>query len=125
MTSFWKRFDTLPPILIRLLATDRTRRKRAMTAADIAHRSGLPVHQVDYLSQFTSWEGIDVPTARKFLHGCNIDFTNYKDMQRVAEYLGAKAGRTAQWRHLRSTREWRTLYEPMMIRYLRSMKGIK
>lgn len=115
--TFWSRAASLPPILVRLLA--RRRHGPPLTDAEIAQASGLSVHQVFILSQCTSWEGIDLPTMRKFLIGCEADFENSQHMDRIDYYLRAKPAPT--WKFLRKSPSWNSFYKPLMLKYRRSL----
>lgn len=118
ITSFWKRFDDLPPILVRLLA--RKSHSRELTTVEIAERSGLTPYQVTAIGLSLNWDGIDVQTAHRFCVACNVDFCNSKQMHQTMQYL-KKTKPT--WQHLRFSPEWVTLYEPLMIRYMNHMKA--
>ncbi len=101
----------MPPILVRLLA--RYPHGRPFSDAEISERSGLNPIQVHAVSQCVTWEGVDVPTARKFLVGCGVDFCNRSDMKRIDTYVRKKP----TWKYLRTSPDWKTVYEPMMKRW--------
>jgi hypothetical protein len=111
--NFWTRSERIPPILVRLLA----RRKHGPPLSDreIAEASSLPIHQVFCISQSLTWDGIDLPTMRKFLTGCKVDFENTKQMDRVEAYLRIKPA--PSWQHLRMSPDWLTFYAPLIRRY--------
>lgn len=114
--TVWTRADRLPPILIRLLA--RRRSGPPLSDLEIAERSGLPLFTVATLSQCTSWEGVDLPTMRKFLAGCGLDFTQYRVWNRVMAYLKSPVG---NFKYLRTHPLWKTHYEPLMLRWHRTL----
>ena len=66
--------------------------------------------QVRTISECITWDGIDLPIARKFLHGCGVDFCNRSHMKRVESYVRKKP----TWKYLRTSPDWQTVYEPMM-----------
>lgn len=111
MISFWSRAERHPPVLVRLLA--RRPHGAPLTSDEISKVSGLPAHQVDYISHLTDWAGVDLPTMRKFLVGCGVDFENFKQMDRVDAYLHSKPS----WRYLRLSEQWGTFYQPLMRRF--------
>lgn len=114
--SFWTRAETIPPILVRLLA--RRRHGPPLTDAEISAASGLSVAQVFAISQCTDWSGIDLPTMRKFLVACEVDFESFTQMKRVDSYLASNP----TWQALRKSPQWKPYFEPLMRRYIQSVK---
>lgn len=116
--SFWTRSEQFPPILIRLLA--KWRHGGPMTDTEIAERAGLPVGTVLILGQCTAWDGIDIPTARKFMLGCGFDIEKRSEYKRVTAYLQK---RPVTWQYLRKSPWWKDYFQPMMLRYLKSRRA--
>jgi hypothetical protein len=110
--TIWQRVERYAPCVVRLLA--RKQLGRPLTDEEIAERSGLTVSHVAMLSQRTDWVGVDVPTMRKFLVGCGCDFTKYKQHKRMDCYLKSKP----TFRYLRISKQWETLYQPLMAKWL-------
>jgi hypothetical protein len=120
--TFWIKAERYPPILCRLLA--RHTRGKPLTTEEITQRSGLPRMAVLTLSFSATWAGTDLPTMRKFLQGCGIDFCNRTQFKRRENYLALQArlaGKNCRnWAYLRASPEWGTFYEPMMRTYIQS-----
>lgn len=122
MTSFWKRAETMPPTLCRLLA--RHRWGRPLTDIEICNapgliRNGVPIlkltpREVFCLGESVTWRGVDIPTAHAFLIGCGIDFCNAKQMKRIDSYLRSKPN----FKYLRTDKEWQSKWEPMIKRWM-------
>ncbi|HUS97517.1 MAG TPA: hypothetical protein VMX97_12325, partial [Hyphomicrobiaceae bacterium] len=74
--TFWELADAIPPILARLLACHKS-------DADIAKAGGLKLGRVFLLEQMTDWEDIDLPTMRRYLAGCEVDFCNDTQMHKI------------------------------------------
>lgn len=114
--NFWQTTELIPPILARLLA--RIPRRRSLTDGEIAQKSGLSIDRVFVIQHLTTWDGVSIPEARKFLIGCSIDFCNYEQLNRAKVYL---LDRETSWKYLRTSAEWRTKYEPLMRRWRASL----
>lgn len=114
--TFWERADNLPPILVRLLA--RKAHGRPLALHEIAEASRLPIIEVYYLSESTSWDGVPVNKMRSFLSACGCDFCDPKQMRRVDGYVQSKP----TWQYLRKSPDWRAYYEPLMRRYHASVR---
>lgn len=124
MTSFWKRAQSFPPILVRVLAREKW--GRALTDIEIADRtvtgaSGLvtftlaPI-EVARISECVSWKGIDIYDMHAYLIGCGIDFCNAKQMKRIDGYLRSKPN--PNFKYLRTDKEWQSKWEPMIKRWM-------
>lgn len=115
MTNFWEYSEKFTPILVRLLA--RHPHGAPLSAHEIAIKGGLEPYQVEAISWNTSWSGIDLPTMRKFLTGCRIDFCNQTQMRRVYWYFRKRP----TWKYLRTSPNWLTIYYPMIKRWRESI----
>lgn len=119
--SFFDRMDRFPPILCRLLA--RVPRGRALTSVEIADKSGLSVMQVNSIATQTDWRGIDIPTARAFMAGCNTDLSKRSHCVRLDMYLRSNVkDPRRRFQFLRKSGEWESYYLPLMQRLHRSLK---
>jgi hypothetical protein len=110
-TTFWDRMEALPPILIRLLAKEG---KEPMTTAEIAANSGLDKAKVIAISWSTTWAGIDMPTMKAFLVGCDRDFTDYAVWKKIRNYITNK---NATFKYLRRSPEFDKLLKPLSDAY--------
>lgn len=117
--NFWQVSFFFPPILVRLLA--RIPRSRPLTDLEIATRSGLTVDRIFILQHLTSWVGVDMLEMRAFLTGCRIDFCDYEQINRAKVYMWSK-GKPPTFKFLRVAPEWKTKYEPLLIRWRQSIK---
>ena len=115
MTNFWQRLELFPPILVRLLAVKP--HAGPLSDTEISLKSGIPVYQVMQISQGLSWDGIDVTVVRKFTLACGVDFCDRDSMRNIRQKI-----RHNEWRQLRLSKEWKTLYQPMMRRWLDDCK---
>lgn len=130
--SFWQKSDHFPPILCRLLAKQGGNNGRAFGAPisnqEIATATGLTEYQIVTLSAQLDWSGIDLPTMRKFLLACRIDFENVAQMKRAIRYMrGEKVDGVVirpRFSYLRKSPHWKTFYQPLAEKLL-SAKAIK
>lgn len=113
-SDFWTVIERFPPILIRLLA--RHPRGRPLTTLEIAERSQLPPYLVETISLSLTWDGIDLPSFKKFTIACNLDLTKYSQRKRAQNYLMAAMGN--KYRYLKMDPAWESYYHPLMIRFL-------
>lgn len=114
---FWERLDRYPPLLCRLLA--RVPRGRVLETDEIASRSGLTPIQVLTISSQLDWRGIDLPTARAFMVGCNTDLSNRQHCRRIWMYLKAQPKKpSSRFVHLRRSPNWTTYYLPLLEQFV-------
>ena len=106
-------------MLVRLLA--RHRFGAPLSDKEIADKSGLPIVTVLTISQSPTWDGIDLPTMQKFLVGCGVDFCNPNQMKRHDAYLRK---RPVRFKYLKTSPNWTSFYEPLVMAWLRSMQKI-
>lgn len=110
---FWERIDRYPPVLCRLLA--RVPKGKPLTTEQIAERSGLSPVQVEAISRQTDWRGIDLPTARSFMLGCNTDLSDRKHCRRIWMYLKSQPRvPSRRFSYLRRSSNWKTYYLPLL-----------
>lgn len=119
--SLWTRFDKFPPILCRLLA--RNADKGPLETVELAERSGLSATQVEAIALQLDWRGIDVPTAKRFLQACGLDFDDSKQMrrvrQRIKKRLKTKGGRFS---YLKDSANYDNYFAPLMARFYGSIR---
>jgi hypothetical protein len=113
--TFWERADKLPPILVRLLARQGG---RPMSMSGIAQASGLEMHTVDALSWSLDWNTVPLGTMRRFLTGCGVDFAKFSEWKRAVNYLESPG---CNFRYLRRHKDWKSTYEPMLAKWLKSV----
>lgn len=119
--NFWQKCDRIPPILARLLA--RVPHGRPLTDGEIASKSGLSADRVFIIQHMTDWSDVTLTEARRFLVGCRVDLCNTADMERVYAYLPREGKKIpTSWKYLRQSTDWRSRYEPLMRRWLASLK---
>ncbi len=109
-SGFWARARRFPPILVRLLAHDE--RGWPMSDDQIAARSGLSLFTVQIISQALDWSCCDVVTMQKYLVACNRDLEDRHQRHRAYQFLERPT-----WQRLRRSPQWKSLYEPLLIRY--------
>jgi hypothetical protein len=82
--------------------------------------------QVEAISQQTDWRGIDLPTARRFMVGCNCDLTDRETNKRIVAYLrsGSKK-RVSRFPYLRKSERWEAYYLPLVERFAQHLKQRK
>ncbi len=125
-TKFCQRLNDFPPILVRLLAHERG---HPFTGIEIAARSArtpgvnysLNAAQVEAISQRVNWDGIPILDALTFMYACRVDLTDAKEFRRINDYLSKKPN----FDYLRRSPDWKTLYQPMLLRWHQSYGEIK
>jgi hypothetical protein len=117
--NFWQNCELIPPILIRLMA--KRTRSEPMTDLEISKLSGLSLDHILMIQHMTSWSLISFDVARKFMWGCGIDFCNGAQMDRAKSYLCREGIKQPKWKYLRTSPEWKSKYEPLLRRYLKSL----
>lgn len=121
--TVWQLFDRFPPILLRLLA--RHPRGKPLTTLEISNLSGLSPIEVEALSQTTNSGDVTISKYRSFQTGCKISFSHPAQLQRIMVYLRGKIinGQRVppNYAYLRKHPAWKTYYEPMMLRWIRSL----
>jgi len=111
----------VPPILARLRA--RLPHGRPLTDAEISKASGLSIDRVFLIQHMTDWSSVGVGEMRMFLIGCGIDLCNQSHMSRLRAYI-PRPGKAPinTWKFLRVSPDFRSKYEPLLRRYLMSLK---
>lgn len=121
--NFWQTSQLVPPIVARLMAKSPA---GILTDSQIALVSGLSNDEVFLMSHKTTWDGIDIPTMKRFLMGCGVDFCNRRQVGRVKQYLRSLSStrRRTNWKYLRTSPEWKRRYEPLLLRYNQWLKSV-
>ena len=119
----WRILHDDPPALIRLCARRRVRGKtvRAMALQEIAITSGLPLARVQVISQSTSWDGITIPEAERFIAGCNFDPLDPADRNRQSAYERSCKTSRSKFAFLKKSPWWLSEFLPL-IQLLRARK---
>ena len=117
-STFWDRCDALPPILIRLLAKAGN---DPLTTDQIAGRSGLPVERIRLIQQQTDWRGVDLLEMKKFLTGCDRDFTEYATWKRIRNYISNPG---ATFKYLRRSPEFDQVLSPLSDAWTRHCESL-
>jgi hypothetical protein len=117
--TFWENCALIPPVLVRLLA--KKSHSLPLSDHEISVVSGIPEDRVLMIQHMTNWSNINVVEARQFQIGCGINFCNGNQMDRVKSYLFRTGTKQPKWKYLRTSADWRTKYEPLLRRYLKSL----
>jgi hypothetical protein len=111
--TFPQKLERFPPIIVRLLA--RTRDKeggvRALTDAEVAAASDLPISTVVAIAKLTSAGSLDIDTQQAFYRGCGADLDNRDWLRKNAAYMASIRGAP---RYLRKSPDWETTFEPLI-----------
>lgn len=120
---FWARVERYSPILVRLLARDE--HGYPLSIDEISKASGLPPMEVYYLSEQTSWRGVDIWTMKSFTTACRMSLTDRTQMKRSDVYLRGSVSAESGIRtppaflHLRKDqRLWTNYFRPLLKKYL-------
>lgn len=119
----WQLLTANPPAKVRLMARRRVLGKtvRAVSLQEISIASGLPLARVQAISQSTTWDGITIPEAERFIAGCNFDPLSPADRNRQSAYTRSCKSRKSQFAFLRKSPWWETEFLPL-IQLLRSRR---
>ena len=119
--NFWEKTERFSPCLCRLLART-TPNGPPVTNEALAVKLKLPVYQVVALSQQLDWSGIDLPTMRRFIEACGVDFEDPATYQRMVVYMRGKKVKghriAPPFSYLRSHQEWESFFKPLTLRFL-------
>lgn len=80
-TQFFRTLEAFPPFLMRALARSRGHCGLLVPDAIVSERGGLPMWQVRQLSRKSSWEGVGVGDADRFMIGCGVKEFRYLALQ--------------------------------------------
>ena len=122
--NFWKAFADNPPILVRLLARQRTKGSAiaAISMEEIAIASGLPLVRVQEISGMLDWSAVTLFEAQRFCAGCLFDPTNPQDRNRKRSYTAScRKNPTRQWfSYLRRSPLFKSEFEPLILKLKQS-----
>lgn len=122
----WESIDAFPPPYCRLLAKKPGggTADMAVTDAELAIRSGIPITRISEISRSDSWAGIPVGEMRQFFEACNFDPTNALHRARVHQYNSVCTKRqTVPFHYLRQSPKWETEFLPLYLMVMRIMKS--
>lgn len=108
-----------PPIACRLLARHQLNHNRvfAMSDAEIAVRSQLPMGQVKHIGWSLSWDEIPFGQMIRFLNGCEISFDDRDSVKRNTMMMNS-----GTFLYLRKSALWDSQFCEM-VKYWRSHRG--
>ena len=122
----WEFLEAYPPPYCRLLA------KRpgggtcdmAITDAELAITSGIPMQRIHEISRLDSWDGVPAGEMKRFFAACNFDPTNSAHRLRVNQYNSVCTKRkTVPFRYLRRSPKWETEFLPLYLMVLKIMQS--
>lgn len=96
----------------------------AVTDADLAIRSGIPIDRVREISRLENWDDVPLSEMRAFFKGMNFDPTNSEHRNRISQYQRICQNRTATpFLYLRKSPKWETEFHPLLLLALKIMKS--
>lgn len=126
----WEFFEAYPPPYCRLLAKEPGggTADMAVTDAELAIRSGIPINRVREISRLDSWASVPLDEARRFFAACNFDPTSAQDRSRVNNYEKICTKRkSVPFHYLRRSPKWETEFLPLLLivsRIMTSRSGL-
>lgn len=79
-----------------------TRNCVALSNAEVAIASGLPLERIRTISTMLDWSAVRIGEARAFCQACGFDPTNARDRKRLSNYESVclqRQSRPFQWLH--------------------------
>lgn len=122
----WESLDAFPPPYCRLFAKKPGggTEDMAVTDAELAIRSGIPLSRINEISRSSSWAGVALGEMRLFFEACNFDPTNALHRARVNQYNKVcKKRQTVPFHYLRKSPKWETEFLPLYIMVMKIMKS--
>lgn len=122
----WEYLDAFPPPYCRCLAKEpgSGRCDMAVTDAELAIRSGIPIDRVREISRMENWDAVSLGEMRAFFKGSNFDPTNAECRQRISQYQHkCQTRKTVPFLYLRKSPKWETELLPLLLMALRIMKS--
>ena len=115
----WESLDAFPPPYCRLLAKNKGSGRSgnmAVTDAELAIKSGIPLARVIAISRSENWSAVTTGEMRRFFEACNFDPTNALHRQRVKQYERVCTQRkTTPFLYLRNSPRWESEFLPMYL----------
>ena len=93
----------------------------SLSLREIAIGSGLPLSRIEQIAGQTSWNGITIDEAERFVAGCQFDPFSYRDRNRKSSYTRSCQRTKQTFRYLRTDPAWETELKPL-IKRLQSRK---
>ena len=123
-TTFWEALSEYPPYFVRLLAKrSREEGNLAISDAELAIASAIPLTRVREISKLESWDTVMICEMTAFTAACNFDPMNFKDRNRAKQYLYVcKKRKSTPFYYLRKDKKWPTEFLPL-IKMLASRLG--
>ena len=120
----WEFFDAFPPPYCRCLAKrpGGGTADMAVTDAELAIASGIPLVRVREISRMENWNGVAMDEMRRFFVACNFDPTNATHRDRVAKYQNiCRKRKSVPFHYLRRSPKWETEFLPLLLQAKRIM----
>lgn len=124
--TVWEYLDAFPPPYCRCLAKEPGSGvcDMAVTDAEVAIRSGIPIDRVREISRMENWDAVSLSEARAFFKGCNFDPTNQDCRKRVSQYQRVcQTRKSVPFTYLRRSPKWESEFQPLLLMILRIMKS--
>jgi hypothetical protein len=116
--SAWRILASTPPAMIRLMARRRIRGKhvRAVSFEELAIASGIAPPRLREIIMSTSWDGITIPEAERFIAACGFDPLNPQDRNRKKSYelICQKRPPEKRFMYLRKSPWWEKEFLPLI-----------
>lgn len=121
--NFWTIIHDFPPPQVRLFAKQPGggRGQLAISDAELAISSGIPLNRIREISFSPSWDPIPVGEMRAFLTACQFDPTLAEHRNRVTAYHRAcQTNHRKVFQYLRRHPKWESEFLPL-VKLLQSM----
>jgi hypothetical protein len=121
--DFWKITHDFPPPKVRLFAKQPGggRGQLAISDAELAISSGIPINRVREISFLTSWDSVPVGEMRAFLTACQFDPMSVKHRNRITTYYRiCRTKHRKVFQYLRKHPKWESEFLPL-VKLLQSM----
>ena len=100
--DFWEKLELFSPPYVRLYAAKRKQgHAEEMTDEEIAKNSGLSLSQVHRITWSRDWDDVTIGEMKKFLRGCNADFT----IREKCHHMKLLFARNAAFRHCHRSKD--------------------
>lgn len=106
VATHWSYLDEFPPIRVRIMARRSMGRSSrncvALSNAEVAIASGLPLERIRAISFMLDWSDIRIGEARAFCQACGFDPASSRDRKRLFNYelmCLQRQSRPFQWLH--------------------------
>ena len=117
--NFWVLMAEHPPIMVRLLAKEKTAGKcvSALSSREIAIRSGIPLTRLHEIERSAAWNDITFHEAQAFCLACGFDPCKTTDRNRLRAYQRQAQNHPTKmwWKYLLKSPLWKTEIKPLAI----------